>query len=136
VLVALSVGQNIFREIVNRFSYHILCRIGALLYFRGNVKLKEEYSMNIYNFEEKAMRVALDKGRDYYQSGKVSSLQKHDNGSWTAIVHSSEDYHIKIKMNGDEIRSCICDCPYSDKVCKHSIAVLFAIRAYLLSDSH
>jgi uncharacterized protein YqeY len=55
---------------------------------------------------------------------------RHDNpDSWTAEVEGSDLYSVEIKMNGDEIVSWVCDCPYDyGDICKHVVAVLLYIK--------
>ena len=85
--------------------------------------------MNLNNFEQSIDKVILGRGSDYYQSGRVESLEFED-GKWLAEVSGSEDYFVSVWLseNGEILRS-YCDCPYEfGEYCKHQAAVFYALR--------
>ena len=43
-------------------------------------------------------------------------------------VEGTDDYNVEISMDGNEIESWYCDCPYDGEICKHVVAALLAIR--------
>ena len=54
--------------------------------------------------------------------------KKSHPGEWTATVEGTDDYNVEISMDGNEIESWYCDCPYEGEICKHVVATLLAIR--------
>lgn len=90
--------------------------------------------MNIRDFESEIDERILMRGNDYFENGKISNLQTEGN-CYTAIAHGTDDYKVEavVDENG-EIIDCSCDCPYEDgEICKHEVALFFAIRAELAS---
>lgn len=71
----------------------------------------------------------MNRGLDYYKRGRVTSLQKEENG-YSAIVRGSVKYHVSIAMQGNKVSTMHCDCPYAKdgKHCKHEAAVMLAIE--------
>ncbi|MCR4632968.1 MAG: DEAD/DEAH box helicase [Erysipelotrichaceae bacterium] len=68
----------------------------------------------------------LERGRNYYREGRVSSLKEED-GLISARV--SGVYSVKIRIDEDgRVMRMSCDCPYAaeGRNCKHEAAVLFA----------
>lgn len=84
--------------------------------------------MTLSNFETCVPYKILTRGEDYYYSGTVSDLEEHEPGEWTATVSGTEKYEVEISLEGDEIVSWLCDCPYDGEICKHVVAVLMEIR--------
>lgn len=80
------------------------------------------------NFESSVPYKILMRGMDYYDSDAVSELEETSPGEWEATVDGTESYNIEISMNGAEVESWNCDCPYDGEICKHVVATLFAIR--------
>lgn len=80
------------------------------------------------NFESFVPYKILMRGMDYYDSDAVSELEETSPGEWEATVDGTESYNIEISMNGAEVDSWNCDCPYDGEICKHVVATLFAIR--------
>lgn len=72
----------------------------------------------------------LERGRIYFDEGRVSDLERTEDGC-TATVEGTEEYEVEILMDGDSIEDMICDCPYAEEgnACKHMAAVLFAAAA-------
>ena len=84
--------------------------------------------MTLSNFETCVPYKILTRGEDYYYSGTVSDLEEHEPGEWTATVSGTEKYEVERSLEGDEIVSWLCDCPYDGEICKHVVAVLMEIR--------
>ena len=55
-------------------------------------------------------------------------MEEDSPGEWTATVEGTENYSVEISMDGKEIKSWYCDCPYDGEICKHVVATLLAIR--------
>lgn len=76
------------------------------------------------------------RGQDYYSSGAITSIEESQHGEWIAVVEGTDDYTVRIVMDGDEILEWDCDCPYDGgDVCKHVVAVAIAIRNMKTDDS-
>ena len=80
------------------------------------------------NFESCVPYRILLRGEEYYETGAVSELEEDSPGEWTATVEGTENYSVEISMDGKEIKSWYCDCPYDGEICKHVVATLLAIR--------
>lgn len=80
------------------------------------------------NFESCVPYRILLRGEEYYEIGAVSELEEDSPGEWTATVEGTENYSVEISMDGKEIKSWYCDCPYDGEICKHIVATLLAIR--------
>ena len=72
----------------------------------------------------------LERGRTYFEEGRVSDLERTEDGC-IATVEGTEEYEVEILLEGDTIEDMLCDCPYAEdgNACKHMAAVLFAISA-------
>ncbi|MDR1541914.1 MAG: SWIM zinc finger family protein [Clostridiales bacterium] len=84
--------------------------------------------MNINDFKNLLDGVILDRGLDYYKTGRVLSLEK-ENNQWQAVVRGSDDYCVIVELAGDgAILTSSCDCSYEyGEYCKHQAAVFYAI---------
>ena len=80
------------------------------------------------NFEDFVPYKILTRGEEYYDNGAVSELEETSPGEWTATVEGTDEYNVEISMNGKNVESWYCDCPYDGEICKHVVAVLLAIR--------
>ena len=80
------------------------------------------------NFESCVPYRILLRGEEYYEIGAVSELEEDSPGEWTATVEGTENYSVEISMDGKEIKSWYCDCPYDGEICNHVVATLLAIR--------
>ena len=74
-------------------------------------------------------KVILDRGRAYYDAGKVKNL-RYENGSYLAVVRGSLPYRVEIRVQGNTIRSMSCNCSRAEagQRCKHMAATLIAIE--------
>ncbi len=72
----------------------------------------------------------LERGRAYFDEGRVSELERTEDG-YAAIVDGTEEYEVEILLDGGSIEDMVCDCPYAEdgNYCKHMAAVLFAVDA-------
>lgn len=80
------------------------------------------------NFENFVPYKIWMRGEEYYETDAVSELEEISPGEWTATVEGTDDYNVEISMDGNEIESWYCDCPYDGEICKHVVATLLAIR--------
>lgn len=75
----------------------------------------------------------LERGREYYESGKIESIFCDGSGNFTAKVEGSEMVPYKVQVSLDpgsgEVLSYGCGCPYEfGDICKHLVAVFLAIQ--------
>jgi uncharacterized Zn finger protein len=85
--------------------------------------------MKLNNFEAYVDPVILERGLDYYDGGAVLSLEFEDD-TWIAEVSGTDTYMVSVTLDdAGEIIESYCDCPYDfGPVCKHQVAVLYAMR--------
>lgn len=79
------------------------------------------------NYENIVPYKILMRGKEYYAKDAVSDLEEVSPGEWTANVFGTDVYSVEISMDGDEIDSWYCDCPFEGDICKHVVATLLAI---------
>jgi len=92
--------------------------------------------MNLKNFESEVENKIVGRGFSYYKGGEVKRLEKVSENEFSAVVFGSEKYSVYVKTNGDAIVEHECDCPYDfGNVCKHKVAVFYAIRSGNFSDT-
>lgn len=84
--------------------------------------------LSLKNFEQQVGRTLLEKGRNYYENGAVISLEETGIDHWQAEVEGTETYEADVRLKGNNITDYFCNCPYEGDLCKHIVAVLFAIR--------
>lgn len=88
--------------------------------------------MNIYNFENSVDPKILKRGKEYYTYGNVSGLEIDEYGFASALVYGNDEYFVTIEINDDgDVCFNSCDCPYDGFVCKHQVAVMYALRDVL-----
>lgn len=74
----------------------------------------------------------LDRGRRYYDDGRVLGLEEVDANHWQAEVDGTYPYTVTITIAANDALAWSCTCPYDlGPVCKHVVATLFAIRTAL-----
>ncbi len=92
--------------------------------------------MNLKNFESEVEQKIVERGMQYYRAGYVKRLEKVSADEFSAVVFGTEKYSIFVKLNGETIAAHECDCPYDfGDVCKHEVAVFYAIRSKDFVDS-
>ncbi len=68
------------------------------------------------------------RGNEYYENDLIENVEHEYPDLWSAEIEGSDLYHVEIKLNGDEIVSWDCDCPYDyGDICKHVVAFLLYI---------
>ncbi|CAN5407228.1 hypothetical protein BH09BAC1_BH09BAC1_13170 [soil metagenome] len=86
-------------------------------------------------FEQQVEETILKRGYKYWQDGNVDEVEELSPGWYLAIVTGSEDYEVTIETKGNQITHHQCNCPYDmGDVCKHVVAVLFALQEEELFD--
>ena len=92
--------------------------------------------MNLKNFESEIENKIVGRGLSYYKGGDVKKLEKASENEFSAVVFGTEKYSVYVKLNGETIVEHECDCPYDfGDVCKHKVAVFYAIRDGNFSDT-
>jgi len=70
----------------------------------------------------------LERGINYLFQGRVDGLSFDGDTTWTATVHGSMRYSIRIQQLDNNVVRADCNCPYADNApCKHIAAVMMAI---------
>lgn len=91
--------------------------------------------MNLKNFESEVENKIVVRGLSYYKSGDVKRLEKVSENTFSAVVFGTEKYGVYVKLKSEIIIEHQCDCPYDyGDVCKHKVAVFYAIRDTKFSD--
>lgn len=91
--------------------------------------------MNLKTFESEVENKIVGRGLSYYKGGDVKKLEKVSENEFSAVVFGTEKYGVYVKLKGEAITEHECDCPYDlGDVCKHKIAVFYAIRDNKFSD--
>lgn len=85
--------------------------------------------MELTSFEKHIGSTILQRGKAYYEDGHVESLEEVENGVWNATVLGSEDYFVEIEISKrGTVKDYECDCPYDGDLCKHVVALMYAVR--------
>jgi uncharacterized Zn finger protein len=85
--------------------------------------------MHLSTFERQIDSTILKRGQRYFRAGQVESLEWLDRGEYEAEVSGSETYQVFVKFEGERLVEHSCTCPYDwGPYCKHTVAVLYAIR--------
>ena len=83
---------------------------------------------NINTWQHLFVKRILERGYDYYVSGRIQQVQKTKHG-WTAAANGSETYHVQVVLSGHKVTEVHCTCPYAadGSHCKHEAALLYQI---------
>lgn len=85
--------------------------------------------LSLENFKKEITSHILQRGRDYYDDGCVTSLEETGDGHWLAEVEGTDLYIVEVELNGEGGIDHTCSCPYDwGPTCKHVAAVLYAIE--------
>ncbi len=85
-------------------------------------------NMTLKNFAQYVPARIWQRGMDYYMSGAVTDLDETSPGEWTVTVEGTDIYTVEISLDGDNVESWYCDCPYDGgDICKHVVAGILAI---------
>jgi uncharacterized Zn finger protein len=89
----------------------------------------EEIDLLLSNIEKYIDHTILNRGLQYYESGRVEDLDEIVPGQYEATVTGTEDYFVEVSLQENEIIGSYCSCPYDySDICKHQVAVFFSIR--------
>ena len=85
--------------------------------------------LTLDNFETQVSRKILERGRNYFKNGLVAELEEFAENAWNADVYGTDDYSLTIVLDyKNTITEYHCDCPYDGDICKHIVAMCYAIR--------
>ncbi len=82
--------------------------------------------MDIKSWKQYFDRTILNRGKSYYDSGKVKGLT-HKGNTYEAVVLGTDFYKVKIEISDHKYPIMHCTCPYGG-YCKHEAAVFYAIE--------
>lgn len=90
--------------------------------------------ITINDFEKHLNSFLVGDAKTLFEQKKVYDITKTNEGAWTAWVNEkNDDYAVRVAFNGKEIVKSNCTCPYNGPICKHGVALLFALRNDYLS---
>ena len=82
---------------------------------------------SVKNIKQLTPDIIWKRGEDYFESAYVQNLKANGN-IWSAKVHGTSNYKVKIEVSDGNMISWKCNCPYDfGPVCKHVVAVALAI---------
>ncbi|MBC7569501.1 MAG: SWIM zinc finger family protein [Spirosoma sp.] len=84
--------------------------------------------LTLDDFDRQLPKDLLKKAQPYYQDGSVLYVDQGDDGTWHAEVAGSDTYSVEITLDKRTITDSFCDCPVESSLCKHVVAVFFALR--------
>lgn len=84
-------------------------------------------NITLQNFEEQISEAILGRGQNYFKKGYVRELEEIGPRNWTAEVEGTEIYSVTVELHNEDILEWDCDCPFEGSICKHVVAVLYAI---------
>lgn len=88
--------------------------------------------ISLSEFESVISPVIVSRGKEYFYDEAVKGLKQIKAGQWVASVEGTEVYRARVFLKGKNVHDHSCSCPYDmGPVCKHVVAVLFAVRETL-----
>jgi len=85
--------------------------------------------LTLQNFESQIDEQIVDRGLSYWEDGLVSDLERTKEGLFEAVVSGTQDYDVGVIIDENAVIDFDCNCPYDrGPICKHVVAVLYAIR--------
>ena len=89
--------------------------------------------MKLSNFKKFAGPTITRRATLYLAEERVKRTASNEQaGGYEYLVHGTDDYNVRITVDGDDILSTSCDCPYNG-MCKHITAALMDIRQQMES---
>lgn len=83
--------------------------------------------MKLYEY---ARKLSLERGLNYYESGKVESVNVISNDEYSGIVKGSKDRQYEVTIDLINHIKSTCNCPHAagnDIMCKHKVALYFSV---------
>ena len=85
--------------------------------------------MQLSDFESAIDPTILKRGQRYFRKGLVQEIEWLDQGEYEAEVSGTQLYQVFVKFADEALIEHRCSCPYNwTPYCKHTVAVLYAIR--------
>ena len=80
-------------------------------------------------FEQQIDPVIVERGLEYWENGAVGILHHQSKNLYQAAVDGTKQYKVFLRVGSDKVSDWSCTCPYDfGPVCKHMVAVLYAVR--------
>lgn len=85
--------------------------------------------LKLENFRKEIDPTILRRGRDYFNSKRVTKITQNKDGRYEATVKGTKNYKVYVRIDENEnITFTDCTCPYNyGQYCKHVAAVLYTI---------
>ena len=91
--------------------------------------------ISLQDFSSIIDSVIVSRGEEYFYDEAIHGLKEIKSGEWIASVEGTELYKVRVSLKGAGIYDYSCSCPYDmGPICKHVVAVLFALREKLEDD--
>jgi len=88
-----------------------------------------EMSIPLSQFLKLADPAILDRGREYFRNGHVTSFEEIVPGEYEAVVEGTDDYIVNLTVIDGNIEDHSCTCPYDyGSVCKHIVAAVLFLQ--------
>ena len=85
--------------------------------------------LTLDNFDKQISQTILERGKNYFDDELVAEFEEANENVWNATVFGSEEYSVAVILNSkNAITKYRCDCPFDGDICKHVVAVCYAIR--------
>ena len=85
--------------------------------------------ISLKKFELEIDERIVGRGEEYFDSDAVRGLKRIKDDQWVASVDGTETYKVCISLKESNVEDYSCSCPYDlGPVCKHVVAVLYALR--------
>jgi uncharacterized Zn finger protein len=87
--------------------------------------------LTLSNFENRLDEALLSRGHDYIDNIiDLTMMSNAQYNQWRAKVEGNQMYSVVIQteLTTDVIRFSSCSCPFEGTICKHQVAVLYAIQ--------
>ena len=88
--------------------------------------------IKLSNFQRYAGPVISARAKLYWIQGRVK-IKSVEGGRYVATVSGTDEYETVVEIDGDEVVSHSCTCPFNGTLCKHEVALLLAIKDSLTS---
>ena len=85
-------------------------------------------------FEQQIDETILERGLSYFKKGHVLDMEETGRGQYEFTVEGSDIYTVQLKIKGNTVSHCSCDCPHDTLICKHIVACLFYLQKDLFAD--
>ena len=88
--------------------------------------------IKLSNFRRYAGPVISARAKMYWMQGRVR-IERVEGNRYFATVSGTEEYETVVEIDGDDVVSHSCTCPFNGTLCKHEVALLLKIKDSLTS---